>query len=89
MSAQLPAQAGRSGAATGKAEWLANCLCLAASPCFAVMALVSTIGADADPICSASHAAFHLGGMAAMYWMMCAFHLPAWLRKRLVLTTLR
>ena len=81
MSAQLPARLGRSGAAAGKAAWLANCLCLAASPCFAAMALVSTIGADADPICSAGRGPFQLGGMAAMYCMMCAFHLPAWLRK--------
>jgi hypothetical protein len=81
MSAQPLAHTGRSGAAPGKAAWLANCLCLAASPCFAVMALLSTIAGDADPICSASRSAFHLGGMGAMYWMMCAFHLPAWLRK--------
>ncbi len=65
----------------GGAVWLDNCLCLAAAPCFALMALASTIGADTDPICSASGGPFHLGGMAAMYWMMCAFHLPAWLRK--------
>ena len=68
-------------AAAGKAAWLASCLCLAASPCFGAMALISTFGGNADPICSASRA-FPLDGMSAMYWMMCAFHLPAWLNKR-------
>lgn len=75
MVAQLLGQAARSG----KAAWLANCLRLAASPCFALMAVVSA--GDADPICSAGRGAFHLGGMGAMYWMMCAFHLPAWLNR--------
>lgn len=67
-------------AAAGKAAWLANLLCLAAAPCFALMALLSAIG-GADPICTASGPGFHAGGMGAMYLMMSAFHLPPWLRK--------
>ena len=31
-------------------------------------------------ICSAMHHAFPLDGMATMYLLMSAFHLPAWLR---------
>lgn len=73
-----------SRAAMGKAAWLANLLCLAAAPCFALMALLSAIGSGgADPMCSASAngPGFHAGGMGAMYLMMSAFHLPPWLRK--------
>ena len=68
-------------AAAGKAAWLANLLCLAAAPSFALMALLSAIGGGADPICAAGGPGFHAGGMGAMYLMMSAFHLPPWLRK--------
>jgi hypothetical protein len=60
---------------------LANLLCLAASPSFALMALLSAMGGNADPICAASGPGFHAGSMGAMYLMMSAFHLPPWLRK--------
>ncbi len=60
----------------GIADWL----CLAAAPTFAVMALLtgihtsdgvtSCLGADASP----------LTGMPVMYLLMSAFHLAPWLR---------
>lgn len=81
MPAQPVAQAGHTGASAGKAARFANCLYLAASPSFAVMALICTIAGDADPICSATRDAFPFGGMRTMYWLMSVFHLPAWLNK--------
>ena len=62
----------------GPAEWL----CLAAAPTLALMALVTGIrgGEPADMLCSAAGDASQLGGMAAMYLLMSAFHVPPWLR---------
>ena len=58
-------------------RWLA----LAASPSFALMALVSLVqGADpAAMLCSAAGRA-PFGGMTAMYALMSLFHAPAWIR---------
>ncbi|MES2151877.1 MAG: hypothetical protein V4508_19025 [Pseudomonadota bacterium] len=81
MSAQSLSPGAAPGAPAGKAVWLANLLCLAAAPSFALMALLTAIGGGPDPICSANGPGFHAGGMGAMYLMMSAFHLPAWLRK--------
>jgi hypothetical protein len=69
---------GKSGAwAAGLAHWLS----LAAAPCFALLALHSATGGDASMLCAPGQGAFRLGGMAAMYLVMSAFHLPAWLRR--------
>ena len=58
----------------GIADWL----CLAAAPTFAVMALVSCLQAgDAAMLCMGGSP---LTGMAAMYLLMSAFHLAPWLR---------
>jgi len=58
----------------GIADWL----CLAAAPTFAVMALVSCLqGGDAAMLCMGGSP---LTGMAAMYLLMSAFHLAPWLR---------
>lgn len=63
--------------ALGAADWLG----LSAAPTFAVMALLTSTLASgpADLLCSAAHAS-PLGGMAAMYLLMSAFHLGPWLK---------
>ena len=55
---------------------LARWLSLAAAPTFAAMALWSAL-AGHEPICGASPHS----GMTAMYGLMCAFHLGAWLKR--------
>ena len=58
----------------GLADWL----CLAAAPTFALMALLSCLqGNDAAMSCMGPSP---LTGMAAMYLLMSAFHLAPWLR---------
>ncbi len=54
------------------ARWLA----LAASPCFALMALANTAYASgpAAILCSAMPGESSLGGMTAMYVLMSLFH---------------
>jgi hypothetical protein len=52
-------------------------LALAASPTFAIMALISS--APAETLCSAAHAS-PLSGMATMYVLMSAFHAAPWLK---------
>jgi hypothetical protein len=60
--------------ALGIADWL----CLAAAPTFALMALLSCLqGSEASMSCMG---ASPLTGMAAMYLLMSAFHLAPWLR---------
>lgn len=60
------------------ADWLH----LAATPCFAVMALLNTDsdGRAMDAFCFAEHRDAALGGMVPMYLLMSAFHLAPWLR---------
>jgi hypothetical protein len=61
-------------ATLGIADWL----CLAAAPTFALMALLSCLqGSNAPMLCMGSSP---LTGMAAMYLLMSAFHLAPWLR---------
>ena len=76
------ANAGRDGggevvAASHLARWLG----LAATPTFAVMAVLTAVlgGGPADMLCSAGHGSM-LGGMVPMYLLMSAFHAAAWLR---------
>lgn len=61
---------------------LADWLCLAAAPIFALMALLSGIpgGGSPDILCSAAPHASPLTGMVPMYWLMSAFHAAPWLR---------
>ena len=65
-------------AALGAADWL----CLAAAPTFAVMALLTGVlgGGPMAMMCSTAPDASPLGGMAAMYLLMSAFHLTPWLK---------
>ena len=65
------APATRSGA-----DWL----CLAAAPVFAGMAVVTEANGGADMICSSDAGGWPLSGMAVMYLLMSAFHLPPWIR---------
>ncbi|KIH83832.1 hypothetical protein [Pseudomonas batumici] len=64
------------GHALGIADWL----CLAATPTFAGMALLTAAGAGTDLMCSSLHGTFAFDGMVTMYLIMGAFHLPPWLR---------
>ena len=62
------------------ASHLARWLGLAATPTFAIMALLTaTRGGSADMLCSAGHGV-SLGGMVPMYLLMSAFHASAWLK---------
>jgi hypothetical protein len=68
---------GRNAAALGLADWL----CLAAAPVFAMMALLTGVlgGGSPDVMCSMSTSS-PLGGMVPMYLLMTAFHSAPWLR---------
>ncbi len=65
-------------AASGAAGWLG----LAATPTFAIMALLTGIQGRDMPamICAATHDASPLTGMVSMYLLMSAFHSAPWLK---------
>ncbi|TXL72475.1 hypothetical protein FHP25_25780 [Vineibacter terrae] len=75
---QMPSSAGGKPAARAMADWL----CLAAAPTFAAMALATGVldGGQPDVLCLGAPGASMLSGMALMYLLMSAFHLPPWLR---------
>ncbi|MET4800073.1 hypothetical protein [Bradyrhizobium sp. LB11.1] len=79
MSDVHPALASRDRSET--ASHLARWLGLAATPTFAIMAVLTAVlgGGSADMLCSAGHG-LSLGGMVPMYLLMSAFHSAAWLR---------
>jgi uncharacterized membrane protein YeiH len=68
-------------AALGPAKWLGLALGLAATPTFAVMAVLTGMfgGGGMDMLCSAAPGSF-LDGMVPMYVLMSAFHAPAWMK---------
>jgi len=68
----------RSGPEAATFGWLG----LAATPSFALMALVTGLVHDggADMLCSAAHAPWSIGGMAPMYVLMSVFHAAPWLK---------
>jgi hypothetical protein len=68
----------RKAAAFGVADWL----CLAAAPAFAIMALLTGVlgGGSPDMLCSAAQHASPLSGMVPMYVLMSAFHSAPWLK---------
>jgi hypothetical protein len=71
----LPVRLG-STASFGVADWL----CLAATPTFAIMALVTGVGGTPGMLCSAVQDASPLSGMVPMYLLMSAFHSAPWLK---------
>lgn len=79
MTSPAIATSGRGGvvAARHLARWLA----LAATPTFAIMAVLTAVvaGGPADILCAAGRSSV-LGGMVPMYLLMSAFHSAAWLR---------
>jgi hypothetical protein len=58
-----------------------DALALAASPTFAIMALLTGVlgGGPTEMLCSAAHVS-PLGGMVTMYLLMSAFHAAPWLK---------
>jgi hypothetical protein len=80
-SVNVAADGGREGREAVAASRLARWLGLAATPTFAVMAVLTAVlgGGPADMLCSAGHG-ISLGGMVPMYLLMSAFHAAAWLR---------
>jgi hypothetical protein len=63
-------------AAIGVADWL----CLAAAPIFAIMALLTGVFGTPDLLCSAGRGAVSLSGMFPMYVLMSVFHAAPWLK---------
>jgi hypothetical protein len=61
----------------GAADWI----CLAAAPCFAIMALLTGAAGEVSRhmLCSVTPAGPPLGGMTWMYALMSVFHMSPWL----------
>ncbi|RCS23091.1 hypothetical protein DUT91_16365 [Phyllobacterium salinisoli] len=60
---------------------MAGLLSLAAAPAFAVMAMLSGLSGEAPAmLCSTTHGAWQITGMATMYGLMALFHASPWLR---------
>jgi hypothetical protein len=77
MSASANETGRRSHAAPGAAGWLG----LAATPTFAVMALLTSLsgGGGMDMMCADMHMS-PISGMVPMYVLMSAFHSAPWLK---------
>ena len=72
--------AGRAAASSKTKRSLVDWLCLAASPVFAMMALLAQGDGRPDMICSAMTDTSPFGGMVPMYLLMSLFHSPPWLK---------
>ncbi len=69
-------QRGALSGTRGPARWLG----LAATPTFALMAVLTGVfGGGMDMVCSGGQGSL-LDGMVPMYVLMSAFHAPAWLK---------
>ncbi|UPK28819.1 hypothetical protein [Bradyrhizobium sp. 195] len=81
MTSPVSAASDASGDGVLAARRLAGWLSLAATPTFAIMAVLTAMigGGPADMLCAAGHGSV-LGGMVPMYLLMSAFHSAAWLR---------
>lgn len=75
------ASGGQSARRNPAALRAAAALALAASPTFAIMALLTGVlgGGSAEMLCSAGHGS-PLSGMRTMYLLMSAFHAGPWLK---------
>jgi hypothetical protein len=80
MTTYMIGTCGASPATTGHgaADWV----CLAATPTFATMALLTAVfgGGRHDMLCTAMPDASPLNGMTSMYLLMSAFHTAPWLK---------
>ena len=63
--------------ASGAAGWLA----LAATPTFALMALIGANDAPGHALHASTSGALWVDGMTAMYLLMSLFHAPPWLKR--------
>ena len=81
MTANPPGGARREDEAAGFSLVLVDWLYFAATPTFAIMALLTGVlsGGPMDMLCSAGHGS-PLSGMVAMYLLMSAFHSAPWLK---------
>jgi hypothetical protein len=80
VTSPVSATAGARGNGVAAARHLARWLGLAATPTFAIMAvLTAVLDGPADMLCGSGHWAM-LEGMVPMYLLMSAFHSAAWLR---------
>jgi hypothetical protein len=62
--------------AHNKVHWLG----LAASPTFALMALIAAVDAPPLALCAGGIRMLPIDDMTAMYVLMSLFHLPSWLK---------
>jgi hypothetical protein len=77
--AQSTSSASRNEEGVAAAFSLAKWLSLAATPTFAIMALLTSLGGSPmDRLCSSGHGA-PLSGMVTMYLLMSVFHSRSWL----------
>ena len=61
------------------AKGAADVLYLAATPAFAIMALLTSLGGPVDALCAVTGTS-PLSGMLPMYLLMSAFHLAPWFK---------
>jgi len=74
------ASGGQAARRSAAALRVADGLALAASPTFAIMALLTgVLGGPAEMLCSGAHGS-PLGGMMTMYLLMSALHASPWLK---------
>jgi hypothetical protein len=66
----------RAAAARGVAHWLS----LAATPTFAIMALMTAVLGGASGVLCTAQDASSLTGMVPMYLLMSVFHVTPWLK---------
>ncbi|MGP3699546.1 hypothetical protein [Rhodobacter sp. NSM] len=57
-------------------------LVLAATPTFALMAGLSSLGTPGAALCRGANSSFPIDDMALMYLLMAIFHLSPWFRLR-------
>ena len=80
LSSKRAQESPSAGASAGNTRSMADWLGLAATPTFALMALLTAANASTDMACASMPGTFTLDGMVTMYLIMGAFHLPPWLR---------